>query len=78
MTRQRAVGVAAALALSAAGVVAAAPAIAAPEPAQEVEVTSASLQWGVKESFRNYITGPIADGQIALQGSTTQTEDGTF
>ena len=44
--RQRAVSVAAALALSAAGVVAAAPAIAADEPSGEVEVTSASLEWG--------------------------------
>lgn len=28
-------------------------------------VSGASIQWGVKESFRTYVTGPIADGSIA-------------
>jgi LPXTG-motif cell wall-anchored protein len=28
-------------------------------------VTGASIQWGVKESFRSYITGPIAKGAIS-------------
>lgn len=28
-------------------------------------VSGATLQWGVKESFRSYITGPIAKGEIS-------------
>ncbi|WP_159501372.1 HtaA domain-containing protein [Microbacterium sp. 18062] len=28
-------------------------------------VSGASIQWGVKESFRNYINGPIANGSIS-------------
>ena len=35
-------------------------------------VSKATLHWGIKESFRNYITGPIAHGSITTLGSTTQ------
>jgi hypothetical protein len=41
-------------------------------------VQGASLDWGVKESFRNYITGPIAHGEITTLGTTTENDDGTF
>nr|WP_246286138.1 HtaA domain-containing protein [Microbacterium pseudoresistens] len=41
----------------------------APEPAPEVcvanAVSGASLSWGVKESFVNYINGPIAKGSVS-------------
>lgn len=37
----------------------------------EVQVTNASLDWGVRHSFRNYLLGPIAHGGIELLGSTT-------
>lgn len=33
-------------------------------------VSGASLTWGVKESFRSYVTGSIAKGSIALNGAT--------
>ena len=36
----------------------------------EGEVSSGLLQWGVKESFRSYIAGPIADGGWTLDGIT--------
>ncbi|WP_160318512.1 HtaA domain-containing protein [Corynebacterium oculi] len=44
---------------------------AAPAPtnaAECAEVTSASAGWGIKQSFRNYLTGPIAMGGWDLDG----------
>lgn len=38
----------------------------------------AGLDWGVKESFRNYISGPIAHGQVTLSDGATQNPDGTY
>ena len=34
-------------------------------------VGGATLDWGIRESFRNYITGPIAHGTVAQVGATT-------
>lgn len=34
--------------------------------------------WGLKESFRNYIKGPIAKGQVSLAGGASANPDGTF
>lgn len=34
-------------------------------------VSGASLTWGVKASFRSYITGPIAQGSVNLQGASS-------
>ncbi|KTR85487.1 HtaA domain-containing protein, partial [Leucobacter chromiiresistens] len=34
-------------------------------------VADATLSWGVKSSFRNYITSPIAKGKVTLLGATT-------
>ncbi|MBM9465121.1 HtaA domain-containing protein [Aeromicrobium sp. YIM 150415] len=42
------------------------------------QVTSESLTWGVKQSFRNYVGGPIAHGKISLLGRTTQADSGAF
>ena len=36
------------------------------------------MDWGVKESFRRYIKGPIARGDIAVSGGLTQNADGTY
>lgn len=41
-------------------------------------VTGGSATWGVKESFRNYVQGPVAMGQIATSGGATVNGDGTF
>lgn len=38
----------------------------------------AGADWGVKTSFRNYITGPIAHGTITLGDGATRNLDGTF
>lgn len=50
-------------------VAAAAPALAASASVRNVTGT---LTWGVKASFRRYITGPIAGGAVTLSGGVTQ------
>src|SRR5690349_15099818 len=42
--------------------------VVAPASAAEGDVTGATLSWGVKESFRNYITGSIAHGSVTTTG----------
>ncbi|HMJ04489.1 MAG TPA: HtaA domain-containing protein, partial [Conexibacter sp.] len=41
-------------------------------------ISSGALDWGVKQSFRNYIVSPIAHGSIATAGGATANPDGTF
>jgi hypothetical protein len=48
------------------------PALTAPQVG-----TGGTLTWGVKESFRTYATGPIAQGAITVTGATTN-PDGTY
>ncbi|MDR2255263.1 MAG: HtaA domain-containing protein [Arthrobacter sp.] len=49
------------------------------DPDDGATVTDATLNWGVKESFRNYVTGPIAAGKIATSNGVTQaSETGIF
>ncbi|WP_203416733.1 HtaA domain-containing protein [Jiangella ureilytica] len=45
---------------------------------EEPPVGDSHLDWGVKASFRNYVTGPIAHGAIEVRDPATQNEDGTF
>ena len=42
-----------------------------PARAAAGDVTNATLNWGLKESFRNYLVGPIAHGGWALSGGVT-------
>lgn len=46
--------------------------------AQAATVSGGYLDWGVKQSFRNYITGPIAHGAITTSDGATKNADGTF
>ncbi|RZS44601.1 Htaa protein [Herbihabitans rhizosphaerae] len=46
--------------------------------AEPSPVTGGHLDWGVKESFRKYITGPIAHGTITTSDGATANADGTF
>jgi hypothetical protein len=50
-------------------------AAAAPPP---IALTSGHADWGLKESFRNYINGPIAHGQISVSDGATVNDDGSF
>ncbi len=56
--------------------VGAAPAQATVAPATGCAVTGGSMQWGVKESFRSYISGSIANGSWeASAGATYETPE---
>jgi hypothetical protein len=48
----------------------------AERPDGPVTVVGGDLDWGVRESFRRYITGSIAHGEIAVsEGATVDTDD---
>ncbi|MDX3849567.1 HtaA domain-containing protein [Streptomyces sp. AK02-01A] len=49
-----------------------APASDAPPAAEDGAIVDGNLDWGVKESFRSYVTGPIAKGKVELSGGATQ------
>ncbi|MFE6893814.1 HtaA domain-containing protein [Streptomyces sp. NPDC057694] len=51
-----------------------APSTSATKPVEAVsgEVVDGNLDWGVKESFRTYITGPIAKGKVELSGGAAK------
>lgn len=49
------------------------PVAAVPEP-----VTGGALEWGVKASFRAYITGPAANGSITPADGATDNGNGTY
>ncbi|PRY00391.1 HtaA domain-containing protein [Allonocardiopsis opalescens] len=72
--RRRTAAALAALAALAAGAVAFAP----PAAAEAREVAAGEADWGVRASFRNYITGPIAHGSIEARDGATVNDDGTF
>ncbi|MEE1827778.1 HtaA domain-containing protein [Streptomyces sp. BE20] len=67
--------VTAGLGLAAAGVPALAFGAGAPTT---VTYDTGSLDWGVKASFRNYVTGPVGQGAVELTGGATTNADGTF
>ncbi|WP_431980269.1 HtaA domain-containing protein [Streptomyces qinglanensis] len=48
---------------------------AAEDPADGA-VADGNLDWGVKASFREYVTGPIADGKVTTSGGATRTDSG--
>lgn len=43
--------------------------------ADDRQVTGGTFTWGVKESFRAYVTSPIAQGKITPGGGATQAKD---
>ncbi|MEV6973958.1 HtaA domain-containing protein [Kitasatospora sp. NPDC093806] len=43
-----------------------------------VTYDTGALDWGVKASFRNYVTGPVGQGAVELTGGATTNADGTF
>jgi hypothetical protein len=44
----------------------------------DAKVKNSTIGWGVKESFRNYVEGPIADGGIEVTPPAVREDDGTF
>jgi hypothetical protein len=54
-------------------------ALCAPGVASAAEtVTAGELSWGVKQSFRSYITGPIAHGSATPAAGASTAADGTY
>ncbi|MFI9624428.1 HtaA domain-containing protein [Streptomyces sp. NPDC052042] len=52
-------------------------ATATDKPAAEPgAIVDGTLDWGVKQSFRSYVTGPIADGKVETTGGATASGDG--
>jgi hypothetical protein len=51
---------------------------AAPAAAATIPIEGGEVDWGIKESFRNYVKGPIAGGQIETSGGAVEAADGTF
>ncbi len=48
------------------------------QPEPPVEFVAGEIDWGVKASFRSYIAGPIAHGDITPSEGATVNGDGTF
>ncbi|MGG7574223.1 HtaA domain-containing protein [Streptomyces sirii] len=48
----------------------------APSATPRVPVVNGRLDWGVKKSFRDYVTGPIGGGRAQLAGGATLTAAG--
>ncbi|HEY1179033.1 MAG TPA: HtaA domain-containing protein [Phytomonospora sp.] len=65
---------AAVVAATGTAVLTAAPAEAAPN----LPVTNGEATWGVKESFRNYVVGPIGKGQITVADGARSYDNGLF
>ncbi|MFJ3443973.1 HtaA domain-containing protein [Streptomyces sp. NPDC086081] len=49
-----------------------APSDGASAPSARGEIADGRLGWGVKESFRTYVVGPVAHGRITASGGATQ------
>ncbi|SKB08319.1 Htaa protein [Aeromicrobium choanae] len=52
------------------------PAVRAHAAEAGTKVTAGTISWGVKSSFRNYITGPIAHGTVTTTAPATAASDG--
>lgn len=66
------------LLLAVALLLALAPALGAVPAPTATAASATGLTWGVKESFRSYVTGSIAEGTITTAGGASQRADGTF
>ncbi|MBB5121078.1 HtaA domain-containing protein [Streptomyces eurocidicus] len=52
---------------------------AAPKAAPKFDITDGTLDWGVEDRFRKYVTGPIARGKIEVtDGAEQASENGPF
>lgn len=62
----------------ASGALSSGPSAVAAVDTTDSKATKGALGWGVKESFRDYVEGPIADGGIEVTPPAVREEDGTF
>jgi hypothetical protein len=59
-------------------VVAGSPTAQAAPPVGAATVTGGHADWGVRASFRSYVTGPIAQGSVTVSDGVTTNGDGSF
>jgi hypothetical protein len=52
--------------------------LSASAAAATIPIQGGEVDWGVKESFRRYVKGPIAQGQIEVSGGAVEAADGTY
>lgn len=52
------------------------PSTAGPTGTEAGEIHDGTLDWGVKKSFRSYVTGPIANGKVETTAGATAFGDG--
>lgn len=52
------------------------PATDGPTAADPGAIVDGTLDWGVKKSFRTYVTGPVAHGRVETTGGATASGDG--
>ncbi|NJP44702.1 HtaA domain-containing protein [Actinacidiphila epipremni] len=76
-THTRRIALATSVVLAAGGVALGLPALASAAGPATVPITGGTFDWGVKQSFRSYVTG-IAQGTITTAGGATTNSDGTF
>ncbi|WP_300267507.1 HtaA domain-containing protein, partial [Microbacterium sp.] len=50
--------------------------VAAPAQAAEADVADATFSWGLRDSWRNYISGPIAHGTVTPAAPATADGNG--
>lgn len=67
-----------ALSLPAAAAAAAASAEGGPGGGSRLILEDGTLDWGVKDSFRTYVAGPIGQGRTETGGGAGKNADGTF
>jgi hypothetical protein len=53
-------------------------ATAATAAAATIPIKGGEVDWGIKESFRNYVKSPFAGGQIEVSGGAVEAADGTY
>jgi hypothetical protein len=53
-------------------------ATAATAAAATIPIKGGEVDWGIKESFRNYVKSPFAGGQIEVSGGAAEAADGTY
>jgi hypothetical protein len=51
---------------------------AASAAAATIPIKGGEVDWGIKKSFREYVKGPAAKGQIELSGGAGEAADGSF
>ncbi|QSB04145.1 HtaA domain-containing protein [Natronoglycomyces albus] len=77
-SRKRRAALAVAAMFAAQGALFLAPQTVSADESQSFPIVDGFLDWGFKESFRNYVSGPIAGGDITVSDGAERNGDGSF